>query len=391
MRALKTQFFLSYAILGSVAPLLTVFLKDQKGLDEREIGLAMSLSGAANLCSPALMTLLADTRLQTRHILGLSYAGTSLVLLTMLRPTPVAVTIGLMAVYGLCVVAMLPLQDGLFFSAEREQERLGGRRVSYPRVRVWGTVGFIFPSLGMWWLVSRAGNETPAVLGAVGFCAASLVAGVFTLPALRPAGRRPGEARIPTLDALRVLTRPGTRWLCLALVIAAASSVTYHYFFPIYLKDRIHLPPGWIPVVINAGVLLEVGYTLAFPRLMKWIGARGILLAGFACLAARLWLLGTFPSLATALLVQLGHGMEILSMFVLPPMLLNRLAGDAFRNSMQGAFSMMMGGARLVGSVLAGIAVKHDMLSAMQGAAVVGCLALALVAFTFRPEPAHVG
>jgi predicted MFS family arabinose efflux permease len=240
----------------------------------------------------------------------------------------------------------------------------------------------------MWWLVARAGNETPAVLGAVAFCLASLVAAVMTLPASRPPPRRAGETRVPTIDALRVLARPGTRWLALALVIAAASSVTYHYFFPIYLKDHIHLAPGWIPIVINVGVLLEVFYTLAFPRLMKWIGARGILLAGFGCLAARLWLLGTFPSLPMALFVQLGHGLEILAIFVLPPMLLNRLAGDAFRNSMQGAFSMMMGGARLVGSVLAGMAVKHDMLTAMQGAAVVGCVALALVAVAFRPaEP----
>jgi MFS transporter, PPP family, 3-phenylpropionic acid transporter len=385
MRPLKTQFFLSYAILGSLTPLLTVFLKDQKGLDERQIGLAMSMSGAASLLSPALMTLLADTRLQTRHILALSYAGTSAVLLTMLTTIPVVVTVGLMGLYGLCIVAMLPLQDGLFFSAEREQERLGAKAVGYPGVRVWGTVGFILPSLGMWWVVGQVGNETPAVLGAVAFCAASLVAALLALPAVRPTRPPAGQARVPTLDALRVLARPGTRWLCLALIIAAGSSVTYHYFFPIYLKEHIGLAPGWIPLVINFGVLLEVFYTLAYPRLYKRIGPRGILLGGLACLIARLWLLGTYPSLPMALFVQLGHGLEIVAMFVLPPMLLNGLAGDGFRNSMQGAFSMMMGAARLVGSVLAGLAVNHDMLAAMRGAAVVGCVALLLVVVGFKP------
>jgi MFS transporter, PPP family, 3-phenylpropionic acid transporter len=388
MRSLKVQFFLSYAILGSLTPLLTVFLKDQKGLDEQQIGLAMSMSGAANLLSPVVMTLLADTKLQTRHILALSYAATSVVLLTMLTTTPVAVTLALMALYGLSIVAMFPLQDGMFFAAEREHERLGTEVVPYTGVRVWGTVGFILPSVAMWWIVGRVGNETPAVLGAVSFCLASLLNALFTLPAVRPSRAPGGQARVPTFDALRVLARPETRWLCLALIIAAGSSVTYHYFFPIYLKERIGLRPGLIPLVINVGVLLEVFYTLAYPRLIKWIGAKGILIGGLACMVSRLWLLGSFPSLPVAILVQLGHGLEIVSMFVLPPMLLNRLAGDAFRNSMQGAFSMMMGAARLSGSILAGIAVKHDMLDAMQGAAAIGCLALVLVLVCFRPAKA---
>jgi MFS transporter, PPP family, 3-phenylpropionic acid transporter len=258
MRSLKAQFFLSYAILGSLTPLLAVFLKDQKGLDEQQIGLAMSMSGAANLLSPVVMTLLADTKLQTRRILALSYAATSVVLLTMLTATPVAATLALMALYGLSIVAMFPLQDGMFFAAEREHERLGREVVPYTGVRVWGTVGFILPSVAMWWIVGRVGNETPAVLGAVSFCLASLLNALFTLPAVRPSRAPAGQARVPTFDALRVLARPETRWLCLALIIAAGSSVTYHYFFPIYLKERIGLRPGLIPLVINIGVLLEV-------------------------------------------------------------------------------------------------------------------------------------
>jgi predicted MFS family arabinose efflux permease len=209
---------------------------------------------------------------------------------------------------------------------------------------------------------------------------------VWSLTRLPPVHPAPAEknGRLPTLDALRVLARPGTRWLCLGLALAAGCSATYHNFFPLYLRNTLGLGREWIPLIINLGVLGEVFYTLAFPWFRRVLGEKGILLAGLGLMTLRMALLSWFPSVPMAVLVQLGHGLEILALFVLVPMLLNRLAGDHFRNSMQGAFSMFMGGSRLLGTLIAGHAIEKNTLHALGVAACFGALAWAIVALGYR-------
>ncbi|MGI8603953.1 MAG: MFS transporter [Verrucomicrobiales bacterium] len=386
MRALKAQFFLSYGILGALAPLLPVFLKDSRGLNESHIGIAMSMVSASTLLSPWLMTLLADTRIETRHILGFAYGATSVVLgALLLLPAPVPVTLGLMALYGISIVAVLPLQDGLYFSTARAHEVQGEAVAAYPSVRVWGTLGFILPALLLWPVVRFTGDARPAVAVAALFCVASLLS---SLKALRPLPNRnlplQGSTRVPTIEAFRVLVAPQTRFLCLGLVLASSASVTYHYFFPIYLTEKLGMRPEWVPLVIAVGVVFEIFYTLGFAGLQRLLGVKGLILGGLICMVLRLTLLSQFPSLSMALLVQAGHGFEIVALFVAPVILLNRLAGDDFRNSMQGAFSMMLGSSRLVGSLVAGWAAKKDLFGAFQGAAVVGLVATLVIAFLFK-------
>jgi PPP family 3-phenylpropionic acid transporter len=385
VRPLKIQFFLSYGIIGSITPLLAVFLKDVKGLNEVQIGVAMSMVSASTLLSPSLMTLLADTRLETRHILASAFGATALVLAAMLMPGGPALTLALMALYGLSVVAIFPLQDGLFFSAARAREVAGQTAAAYPSVRVWGTTGFILPAIVLWPLVRMSGDARPAVAGAAVYSVVCAVTALRALP--RVPGSVSGEIaarRLPTADALRVLAAPQTRFLCAGLVLASTASVTYHYFFPIYLTDQLGIAPQWVPVIINLGVVFEIFYTLGYARLQRVLGVKGIIVGGLLCMTIRLGLLSKFPSLWVALAVQVGHGLEILALFVTPVILLNRLAGDHFRNSMQGAFSMMMGASRLVGSLAAGWLVQKNIFMACQTASLVGAIAVLIIVTLFR-------
>ncbi|MFN0130208.1 MAG: MFS transporter [Verrucomicrobiales bacterium] len=386
MRPLQIQFFLSYAIVGSLSPLLSVFLQEEKGLSPSRIGVALALVSASNLISPTLMTLLADTRLQTRHILALAYLSTALMLAVLLGSTTWWLTLALMAGYGLSIVAMFPLQDGLYFSSA-EEARAGGRLViEYPGVRVWGTVGFMVPAILLYVWLHGSTDARPAVVGAISCSLLCVGWSLIRLPPVRPAAAPPGR-RHATLEAMRVLARPETRWLCLGLALAAGCSATYHNFFPLYLLNTLGVGREWIPLIINLGVLLEVFYTLAFPSIRRVLGEKGILLTGLALMVLRMALLSRFPSVPVAVLVQIGHGMEIIALFVLVPMVLNRLAGDHFRNSMQGAFSMFMGGSRLLGTLIAGHAIERDILHALGVAACLGTLAWLIVALGYRqPE-----
>ena len=66
-------------------------------------------------------------------------------------------------------------------------------------------------------------------------------------------------------------------------------------------------------------------------------------------------LLAAFPNIWTVLITQLGHGIEALALYVVPVMFFNRLAGSEFRNSIQGVYTMMVGGcSRVLGGLIAG-------------------------------------
>lgn len=387
MTAVRRQYFLSFAALGSVSPLVTVFLRDQVGFDFLQIGFAMSLMGVPTLCSPALITLLADRKLDTRRILGAASLCSALVLGLIFLSKSVALTLALFFLHGLASVAMLPLQDGYYFSLAEEGRRAGGEVVDYPMVRIWGTTGYIVPSLLLYYPLLRGAEVGTILPCAVVFNLLSL-ANSFSLP---PVPRRDGAAaaRLPSGQAFAALLAPKARWLCLGLLFAYLAAATYYSFIGNYLDEVVKVPRPCISLVIMLGVLVEVGCTLAMPWLQRRLRLKGIMVLGLACMVARMALLSRFPHPAVAVLVQFGHGFEVLALYVGPVMFLDRLAGDEFRNSIQGVFTMAVAGtARVFGCLAAGLAATHFGLQAnLLLGAVLGSCAFAVIAFLFSRIP----
>lgn len=388
MTALRRQFFLSYAAIGSIMPLITVFLREQGGFDYLQIGLAMALMGVPTLCSPVLITLLADRRVDTRRILAVAFLGSAMVITTMFFSSHIALTLVLFFCHGLAAVAMLPLQDGYFFSLAEAQRKRDGISVEYPTVRIWGTSGYILPSLLLYYPLLKGAEPRLILPCSVIFSLLSL-ANTFTLPAVERVPRREGSPRLPSGEALRALFAPNARWLSIGLLFAFLSAATYYSFIGNYLDEVVKVPKPYISLIINLGVLIEVGCTLLMPWLQARIRLKGIMVLGLACMVARMLLLSFFPNPVVAVFAQLGHGFEVLALYVGPVMFLNRLASDEFRNSIQGVYTMAIGGtARVLGSLSAGLIASTFGLKAnlLLGASLSTCSFL-VIAFLFSRIP----
>jgi hypothetical protein len=76
--------------------------------------------------------------------------------------------------HGLAFVAMLPLQDGFFFSYAEERRRAGETVGAYPTVRLWGTIGFMVPSAIVFFLLRDGGPISRTLLCGFFFGLASL-------------------------------------------------------------------------------------------------------------------------------------------------------------------------------------------------------------------------
>ncbi len=382
MRGLQLQFFVSYAIFGCLGPLYPVYLREVKGFTDFQVGINQALASIAAVLAPVFVTLLADLRIDARKILTGCFMAAFTVYALIPMSDSVLGTLTLYMCHSLAFIPAVALQDGYYFSLSKQS---GNGGLGYHRVRVWGTIGFIVPSMALYFLLEWRPDLVMILWCAMLFAFLSVLQ-VWRLPRVeQPASS--GGGRLPSAEALGALLGPKGRWFCLAMVLAFAASTAYHTFFPVYLREIVGVKASHVGLIINVGVILEIGYILALGRLRERFGIRRLMLAGLFVMVMRLALIASFPSVWTATLTQITHGLEICAIFVLPIMYLNQLAGDRFRNSIQGVYTMIViGGSRIGGSLFAGHLAERDLLLMFYGAASVALVAFLIIGFLFRPE-----
>ena len=385
----KAQYFLAYAPLGSLGPLLPVFLKDIKGFTEWHFGMLIAATAISMVVTPIIMALLADTRLDTRRLLAGSYVVGGLALIGIYFADGILSVSLLYAVYSLAFVPTLPLTDALYFTVEREAERDGERVSAYQFVRIWGTYGFIVPSVILYFLIRDSSHSSAIIWVATGWCVLA-AANTFRLPRirLRRTGGEGGKGSLPTADALRTLFGPGTRVFCFALFLALMTAVTYYNRFPLYLRDVAKIPEGAIGLVMNLGVVVEIFFILAFGPLRRRFHLKGVLVMGLVAMCLRMSLLAAFPGAWTAIAVQGLHGLETLALYIVPMIYIDRLAGDGFRSSIQGAYMMtVLACSRMLGAIVGGSFEEHELIEAFRLGGWISLAAVLVVVLFFKPIP----
>lgn len=353
MRSLKVQFFLLFGSFASVQPYIALLFKE-RGLSEEEIGYSMGMAGWAIMLSPALITLIADTKMQPRHLMGVLAVLTGVSLGALLLAPSFWILTAFYFAYSLVVTAMIPLQDGITFGYQRMQREIGEEEVHYNQVRVWGTIGYMALLLLLFYPLKWSDSVNLAVVFGMG-CFVAMFLNAFGLPARgkREVGKR--AQGLPTGVALKALFGGRMLWFSLGMFLLLAASAAYHTMYPVFLKEDLGLAKQWVGIVIMCGALGEVFFILNLSRWEARWGVRTVMLAGVVLTGIRFGLMFVFPNLPVAIGTQLLHGPMICAMMVIPPTFINRLADETNRNSIQGVYTMLViGGSRFVGTALSG-------------------------------------
>ncbi len=387
--------------MGSVAPYLARFL-EYRGLNDAEIGTVQGLGGLAVLVTPALMGLLADLKFENKTLLAWVFLATAISQALML------VCFGfwtLLIVNCLCSLSFIPalsLQDGLTFTQQKRQRDAGATPVPYHRVRVWGTLGFIAPSLVLYGLMEWMGFSIEMTLVCAAFAALLTLANTFFLPHTRGKFGAPGPLSetpdphppvepgegTPTMQALRRMMQPDILVFCISLWLMQLAVGAYYSFYPIYMTRQIGVRDAWLGPISSVGVVLEVFFILLFGWMIKRFGLKRLMTACLLLIVVRMALLAFVPNLAVAVGTQVLHGMMVLAMHVAPPLYLNHRAQPAFRNSMQSLYTMLVyGSGRIVGSLLGGVVAQNSaggVLSVFAWATLIAAVSFVLFAIGFR-------
>jgi MFS transporter, PPP family, 3-phenylpropionic acid transporter len=352
MFRLKLQYFIAFAVNGCLVPFVPLYLK-QMHLDAGQIGSIMGAASFAVVLSPVLVTLIADAHMEARRVLAaVQFLTAASLLVTPLFGTFLAILTGWLLV-SIVQVPINPLQDGINFAIQQKRREQGLKEMAYHRIRVWGTIGFLAPGLLLYLLVRRRDDVTIVLYMAAVF---ALAGGINTLLLPRvERGKAAVDRKPPTLQAAKMLFGRRLIVFCLASFLLQMAAACYYSFYPIYLSDGLHIPREWAGMIMNIGVVFEILYMLSFGRILKLLGPRWFLILFSGVMGLRMALLAAFPNPVVAIGTQALHGAIVLLLTVAPVVLVNSVAGDGYRHSMQGLYTMLvLGGGRIVGNFLSG-------------------------------------
>ncbi|MBL4702648.1 MAG: MFS transporter [Phycisphaeraceae bacterium] len=369
---IRILYFLTFGMMGAWLPFLPLYLK-QTQWTPVQIGGLLSLSSVSILVTPVLVTMLADMHVQPKRlilIINFLAGSTFLILWQVDTFWPI---MWLFLFYSLVAAPVMALQDGLYFSFSKMHPK---NAPPFHRVRVFGTMGFIFPSLIMFVLLEYQCSLKVMMLLAASLCFANMINALFLPKVQRETIKR---KRLPTRDALNVILQKHVLLFCAALWLMNMVSAAFYGFHPVFLRETVGLADQWIGLMVNLGVAIEIIFMLSFGWLLGRLGLKKLMVIGIISTAIRMIILAFCSSLPMVLLSQGLHGMMVMVVHVVPPVFLNANAKQSFRSSIQGLFAMVvMGTGRIFGNLIAGYLAAIS-LTVLYSYAAVLCLIAAVI------------
>jgi PPP family 3-phenylpropionic acid transporter len=381
----KPQYFLSYAVLGSMIPFLSVLL-DERGLSKTEIGRVNSAGSLAVMLTPVLITLLADTAVAGRFLMAALFTLAGAFALAM-APARAAVALTVLyAAHCLARAPIFPLQDGIHFAAQARRNQRGLAEIPYHSVRVWGTLGYILPSLVLYFFLRPGSSVTGALYCCAAFCALGAVYALVGLPHTPAPPKTEAHSRLPTLAAARALF--GERHVavfCIARFQHGVASTAFYILFPLHRTGRSGVDKRWVGIVQNIGTLCEIAFVFWAGALQRVLGLRRLMYLGAFYVGLRVLILAAFPQSWVAIAVQFPHGLTVIVFHVIAPTFLNRRAADQYRNSIQGLYVMAVSGAaQVIGAYVTGALAERSIQTAFTASGILALVATALLFFAFH-------
>jgi len=276
--------------------------------------------------------------------------------------------IGLLLLYNLCYMPTLGLSSSLGFHHIPDQEK------DFPKIRVWGTIGWIiaglFVSFGLRYFVNGAKPEETALpIYAAGVASLILAAYSFTLPHTpAPArGQKVSARSIIGLDAFKQLGSTSFYVFVASALLICIPLAAYYNFTQLYLVGaKVQNIAG----TQTLGQMSEMLFMIAMPVMFARWGVKKMLMAGMAAWVLRYALFAAAAPSAIYWMIALGillHGICYDFFFVTGMIYVDKKSTPAIRGQAQGFFVFVTYGVgMLIGAYVAGNMVYNRFLGSAQ-------------------------
>ena len=351
---LSTMMFLQFFVWGAWYTTIAVYMTSE-GM-ETLTHWPYTVNPVAAIIAPFFLGLIADRYFATEKVLGVLHllGGFILLLVPQTTGTP-TLFILLLLLYNLCFMPTLGLSNSLAFHNIQDQEK------QFPRIRVFGTLGWIVAGLFISFVLSRMvgglAEETPLPLYSAGIV--SLVLGVysFTLPHTPPsgAGQAVSTRSILGLDALKQLGSPPFYVFIASSLLICIPLAAYYNFTQIYLGAA---GVENIAATQTLGQMSEVAFMLLMPFFFARLGVKWMLVVGMGAWVVRYALFALAAPDAVFWMIALGillHGICYDFFFVTGQIYVDKKSTPAIRGQAQGFLVFVTYGVgMLIGAQIAG-------------------------------------
>jgi nucleoside transporter len=352
---LSVMMFLQFFVWGAWYTTIAVYMANQ-GMGTLTHW-PYTVNPIAAIAAPFFVGLVADRFFATERVFSILHLLGGLLLLAAPQTSGnPGLFIGMLLLYNLCYMPTIALSNSLAFHNIADQEK------QFPRIRVWGTIGWIiaglFISFGLGALVTGARPEQTALpLYTAGVASLLLAAFSFTLPHTPPPAR--GQAvsarSVIGLDAFQQLgSRPFYVFIVSALLLCIPLAA-YYNFTQLYLEAA---GVRNIAATQTLGQMSETLFMFAMPFIFARWGVKRMLLAGMAAWVLRyvLFALGAPDGVYwTIVLGILLHGICYDFFFVTGMIYVDKKSTSAIRGQAQGFFVFVTYGVgMLIGAQVAG-------------------------------------
>lgn len=278
---LAAMMFLQYAVMGSVWPVLSLYLRQVLGFSGTQTGTVLALSAVGGFVAPAVSVCVADRWIRAERLLSLCHfsAATFMGLITL--QTRFETVLPLYLGYAVSMGSTVPLTNAItFHHAPQGQRRFGN-------TRVWGTIGWVTVAWGfgyLWLGDSGAASHLPSALKFSVW--ASLGLGIYGLTLPRVDKQTRGSIRLLPRESLRVFMTP--QILLMAAVGYLVGTVDRYYYFgaALFLKDLGYTEAQIMPMM-SAGQIAEMVAMCLLAWFLARLGTKRTLLLGLLSEIAR--------------------------------------------------------------------------------------------------------
>ena len=380
------------------------------GFTGGQIGWILGLAGSIGaLFAPFVAGQVADRFLNAEKALGLLLVGGGIVKFATAYATDYGTFMALSIGYSILYMPTLALTNSVAFANLDDAEK------SFPRVRTWGTIGWIVASnaFPLIWLHTQLRgtalppfltceakpNDVALIVDCLKVSGAMAVAygfwAMFALPRTPP--KKDVANPLAFLKAFGLLRHPGFLVVTLAALPIAMIHQVYFIRTGPYLGS-IGIEPANIGPMMSIGQFSEIAFLAILGFFLKNLGYRLVLTLGCAAYAVRFGLFSiateaTSQSAMLAAVAMVLHGLCYGFFFAGAYVYIERLAPADIRHSVQTVFGIIILG---LGPVLAGFYNQEldvftpageaaDYAGIWRVQAVIGLMSAVAVALAFRP------
>lgn len=365
---LKMMSFMQYFIWGSWLVTLGAYMINTLHFTGSDVGMVYSSKGLAAIVMPSLVGIIADKWLRADRAYMICHLVCAVALCYAAQVNEPGMMFWVMLVNAMAFMPTIALSNTISYSC---LEQAGLDTVShFPRVRVYGTVGFI----AAMWAISLMGAELSNVQLYIA-AAASLLLAIYslTLPAIPVAKTKtsPSLASKLGLNAFILFKQPRMAvFFLFAMLLGAVLQITNTFGSPFlhdfarnsaYADSFIVKYPS---ILLSVSQMSEVFFILTIPYFLGRFGIKAVMLMSMVAWMLRFGLFAFGDPSATGfvllMLSMIVYGCAFDFFNISGSVFVEQEVSADIRASAQGLFMTTVNGiGAYFGSVLSGMAVDY--------------------------------